>query len=106
MTLDHPHRMRLLQFVCTFAWTDLSVSQAERDLVMRLCGRWGLNAADTKQVAAWLVVPPPVDDVDPTTIPLAHRKLFLEAAEQMVRADGRVTPREKETLDIFRDLLK
>lgn len=106
MALDHSQRMRLLQFVCTFAWTDLKVSQAERDVVMRLCGRWGLDAADTKRVQGWLQVPPPIDEVDPTTIPREHRKLFLEAAELIVRADQRIDPREIETLAIFRDLLK
>ena len=106
MSLSHPQRMRLLQFVCTFAWTDLRISQAERDVVMRLCGRWGLGEADMKRVQSWLQIPPPLDEVDPTTIPREHRKVFLDAAEIIVRADGKVEERELETLAVFRDLLK
>ncbi len=95
-----------MQFVCTFAWTNLEVSQKERDLVMRLCGRLGLDAQETAAVERWLEVPPQAEDVDPTTIPRAHRELFLAAAEAMVRADGLVDTEERESLAVFRDLLR
>ena len=38
MQLDTAAKMRLLEFVCSFAWTDLKVKQAERDLIMRAVG--------------------------------------------------------------------
>jgi hypothetical protein len=106
MQLDPQSRMALLEFVCSFAWTDLEVQQAERDLVMRIVGRLGLTAAETRQVQRWLQKPPPVEDVDPSHIPRAHRKMFLEAAELAVKADGRVVPAERDQLLVFRDLLK
>ena len=36
--------MRLMKFVCSFAWTDLKVQQQERDLVMRIAGTCGSTA--------------------------------------------------------------
>ena len=105
MKLDAKERMVLLQFVCSFAWTDLRVQQEERDLVMRICGRLGLTNAELQQVELWLLKPPPADDLDPTQIPRAHRQLFLQAAEATVKADGRVVPAERDQLAVFRELL-
>lgn len=105
MLLDATARMRLMKFVCTFAWTDLDVSQKERDLVMRLAGRLGLDAKEMASVEKWLKVPPPVDEVDPATIPRAHKELFLSVAEATVRADGKIVGAEKDALAVFRDLL-
>src|ERR1051325_3218141 len=105
MKLDPKARMALLEFVCSFAWTDLKVQQQERDLVMRIAGRLGITGAELRQVEQWLKSPPPADDVDPTRIPKAHRELFLYAAEAAVKADGRVVPAERDQLAVFRDLL-
>jgi tellurite resistance protein len=105
MKLDSKERMVLLQFVCSFAWTDLRVQQEERDLVMRICGRLGLTGAELQQVEQWLQTPPDADDIDPTQIPRAHRQLFLQAAEATVKADGRVVPAERDQLAVFRELL-
>lgn len=106
MDLDRGARMQLLKFVCSFAWTDLRVQQQERDLVMRIVGRFGLDADDVKQVQRWLSKPPAPDEVDPTRIPRAHREMFLQAAELAVKADGVVAPVEREQLAVFRDLLR
>jgi uncharacterized tellurite resistance protein B-like protein len=106
MQLDPKARMALLQFVCSFAWTDLKVQQQERDLVMRVVGRLGLTKAETRQVEQWLQVPPPIDQIDPARIPREHRELFLAAAEVTVKADGRVVPAERDLIAVFRDLLR
>src|SRR5262249_20771098 len=105
MQLDAKARMQLLEFVCSFAWTDLQVQQQERDLVMRIAGRLGLPAAEIAQVQKGLQVPPAADDVDPSRVPRAHRELFLKAAELTVKADGRVVPAERDQLAVFRALL-
>lgn len=105
MKLDPAARMDLLKFVCSFAWTDLRVTQQERDLVMRIVGRMGLGDDEAKQVAAWLKVPPPIDEIDPGMVPRAHRQLFLQAAELAIKADGRVVPAERDQLAVFRQLL-
>ena len=105
MKLDPAARMKLMRFVCSFAWTDLRIQQSERDLVMRVAGSLGLSDAEVKQVAAWLKVPPGVDDLDPAAIPREHREVFLRMAEVTAAADGRVVPAERDALAVFRDLL-
>lgn len=97
--------MNLLKFVCSFVWTDLKVAQQERDVVMRIVGRMNLTDAEAKQVAGWLKVPPPIDEVDPAAVPMAHRQLFLQAAELAIKADGRVVPAERDQIALFRHLL-
>ena len=99
-------RMNLMRFVCSFVWTDLKVASQERDLVMRIAGRLALTDAELKQVEQWLRLPPNVEEVDPTSVPKAHRQLFLQAAELVAKADGKVVPAEKDSLALFRDLLE
>jgi hypothetical protein len=106
MKLTALERMNLMRFVCSFVWTDLKVSQPERDLVMRIAGRLALTDAEMQQVRSWLQVPPDVEDIDPTAVPKAHRQLFLQAAELAVKADGKVVPAEQDALALFRDLLE
>gem|GEM_PF-969445 len=105
MGISTAERMNLMKFVCSFAWTDLSVSQSERDLVMRMCGTFGLNEGETDQVKQWLELPPPIEEVDPTAVPHAHREVFLQMLEMVVKADGKVVPAELESLQLFRDLV-
>lgn len=105
MQLSRAEAMQLLEFVCSFAWTDLEVQQQERDLIMQTAGRLALDQRDINQVKAWLLVPPPADDVDPNRVPRQHRELFLRAAEAAIRADGRVVPAERDALALFRGLL-
>jgi uncharacterized tellurite resistance protein B-like protein len=105
MQLDPKARMALLKFVCSFAWTDLKVQQKERDLVMRIAGKFSLAPGELKQVEQWLKVPPRADDVDPTAIPKAHRQVFLDAAMAMIAADGKVVPAERDQWNVFADLL-
>lgn len=106
MLLSTADRMRLMKFVCSFVWTDLKVTQAERDLVMRIVGHLHLTDDEARQVTAWLQVPPPPEEVDPTAVPAEHRQIFLQAAELAVQADGRVVPAERDALALFRDLLE
>lgn len=105
MQPDRSQKLRLLEFVCSFAWTDLKVQQQERDLVMRAVGRMGLGIDDIKKVEGWLASPPPADEVDPTTIPKEHRKDFFDALVAVARADGRMAPAERDQLALFRELL-
>ena len=75
--LDTAARLRLMKFVCSFAWADLKVNVAERAFVAQLILRLSLNDDERKQVREWLEVPPPPESVDPGLIPDAHRKVFL-----------------------------
>lgn len=105
MKLTVAERLNLMKFVCSFVWTDLKVTQTERDLVMRIVGHLRLTEEEAKQVAMWLKVPPPIDEIDPTAVPKEHRELFLQAAEMAIKADGRVVPAERDAMALFRDLL-
>ncbi|MEM1030354.1 MAG: TerB family tellurite resistance protein [Myxococcota bacterium] len=104
--LDREERLRLMKFVCSFAWADLEVQSEERSFVKRMMRRLDLDAGDQEQVRAWLEVPPPPEEVDPSQVPAEHRKLFLETVRGLVAADKVVDPEERETLALFEQLLR
>lgn len=103
--LDKQDRLRLMKFVCSFAWADLEVVDQERRLIHRMVERLGLEADEKKQVAAWLELPPRAEEVDPAAVPHAHRQLFLQAAREIVAADGEISEDERENLALFEQLL-
>lgn len=98
-------RLRLLRFVCSFAWADLDVSPAERAYVHELVERLHLSTAEAAEVEGWLQVPPPAEDVDPFDIPMQHRQAVLEAAAEMIKVDGRLDHRELESYMILEALI-
>jgi uncharacterized tellurite resistance protein B-like protein len=104
--LDRTERLRLLQFVCSFAWADLEVHPQEAAFVRRLVRRLGLDEQDEKQVESWLEVPPPPEAVDPMDIPAEHRKIFLSAIDGVIGADGSIAPEERESLKLLEQLLR
>ena len=103
--LRRRERLRLMKFVCSFAWADLEIRPEERKFVARLIRRLELNDDDRRQVETWLDVPPDPDAVDPTLVPTEHRQIFLEAIKGVILADGEVTPEEHENLVLFEKLL-
>jgi uncharacterized tellurite resistance protein B-like protein len=103
--LDEDDRLRLLRFVCSFAWADLQVADAERGFVHRLFEQLSLTADEQHAVEGWLRLPPPPEEVDPTDIPAEHRQLFLDYALRTVGADGHLSEQELETLSLFESLL-
>ena len=103
--LDSEDRLRLLRFVCSFAWADLKVVQEERSFVADLVRKLALDEDEKEQVLDWLVRPPLAEEVDPAEISLEHRQLFLDAARAVVMADHYLDPKEEETLTIFEQLL-
>jgi len=103
--LNTEDRLRLIRFVCAFAWSDLEVRAAERDFVIRLVKAMEFGRDERQQVEGWLKHPPPPEEVDPMLIPIAHKKLFLTAAADLIRSDGEVDPREAEDLALLRELL-
>lgn len=104
--LDREERMRLMRFVCSFAWADLQVQSAERAFVKKLVKELHLSPDERKQVDRWLEVPPAPEEVDPMSIPRAHRELFLDAARATIASDGRIDAAEHETLSLLEQLLK
>ncbi len=103
--LGNDERLRLMKFVCSFAWADLKIRPEERAFVARMIGRLELDNEERRQVEAWLRMPPSPEGIDPTTIPLAHRKTFIESIEGTISADGEVSAEERENLSLFMQLL-
>ncbi len=103
--LSREDRQRLMRFVCSFAWADLEVKKTERVLVQKLMNKLELDESERKMVKEWLEVPPRAEDVDPQSIPPRQRKMFLDAAREMISADGEIDPEEKESLSLFEQLL-
>jgi len=104
--LDREDRLQLMRFVCSFAWADLEITKSEREFVLSMVLRLGLDDQEQEQVAQWLDVPPRADELDPADIPREHRKLFLDAAKAMIMSDGSVNDVEAENLIILDQLLR
>lgn len=103
--LTRDDRLRLMKFVCSFAWADLEVQDEEREFVKKMVRRLQLDEQDRKLVDGWLEVPPPPQDVDPTRVPTEHRQIFLETVRGLIAADKFVDPEERESLKLFEQLL-
>lgn len=103
--LDRRDRLRLVQFVCSFAWADFEIQPEERVFISRLIQRLELDEQEDLQIQQWLDRPPNLDDLDPTSIPPAHRRFFVEAIEGLISADGEIAEEERETFEIFKQLL-
>jgi uncharacterized membrane protein YebE (DUF533 family) len=103
--LSREERLRLMKFVCSFAWADLEVQDEERTFVSKMVRRLGLDDDDKKLVDGWLEVPPPPEEVDPSEVPAAHRQIFLETVRGLIAADKRVDPEERANLELFEQLL-
>jgi uncharacterized tellurite resistance protein B-like protein len=97
--LSRDDRLLLLRFVCAFAWTDLEVRESERRFVRRLVQRLELDADDARQVEEWLSIAPSPQSVDPSRVPEAHRRVFIDAVRALIYADGSVDAEEREQLD-------
>jgi uncharacterized tellurite resistance protein B-like protein len=103
-SLSREDRLRLMKFVCSFAWADLEVQDEERAFVGKMIDYLELDA-DRAQIEGWLRHPPRPEEVDPTDVPREHRELFLDAVRRLVAADDRIHPNEAETLALFEQLL-
>lgn len=104
--LSREDRLQLMKFVCSFVWADLEVKDSERKFIAKLSKKFHLDEAERGQVDEWLKVPPKPEEVDPTTIPRAHRQLFLDTIRDAITADGEVDKEEWENLSLFEALLK
>ena len=103
--LSKTERLRLMKFVCSFAWADLEIRPEERRFVGRMLDRLELDAEERRRVHGWLDVTPPPETVDPTQIPAEHRQLFVEAIEGVIVSDGEVAAEERENLELLQALL-
>lgn len=105
-TLDREDRLRLMKFVCSFAWADLEIQDEERAFIGRLVTQLELDDAEKAKVDEWLKLPPTADELDPAEIPVAHRELFLETARAMIVSDGKIDADEAENFALFELLVR
>lgn len=104
--LKKQDRMRLMRFVCSFAWADLEIQQEERAFVGKLVKQLDLDEDEKNEVEAMLERPPRPEDVDPAMVPREHREVFLDAVYAVIASDGTIAPEEYENYEIFKTLLK
>ena len=104
--LEPQERMQLMKFVCSFAWADLQIHPHEREFIARMVQRLDLNRDESDQIDRWLEIPPHPHEVDPTQIPLEHRKTFVESIIGLIESDGVVSEEERENLALFEHLLR
>jgi uncharacterized tellurite resistance protein B-like protein len=104
--LEPEDRLRLMKFVCSFAWADLRVADLERQFVHRMVRKLELRDDEAQLVEGWLELPPTPEEVDPAEIPAEHRQLFLEVARDVVLADGELSREERENLVLLQELLR
>jgi uncharacterized membrane protein YebE (DUF533 family) len=100
--LSSGDRMRLMQFVCSFAWADLEVRLEERRYIAKLIERLDLDADERVLVQAWLKSPP---EPDPMTIPNEHRAIFVQEIKGVIISDGEIADEERESLALLETLL-
>lgn len=104
--LKKEDRLRLMRFVCSFAWADLEVKASEKKLVHKMVKSLKLNKDEAKQVEKWLQLPPKAEEVDPAEIPRAHRQLFLDTVKAMIVADGEIAEEEAESFRLLQMLMR
>ena len=103
--LDKEDRLRLMKFVCSFAWADLQIAESEVKMVQKLVRKLKLDDDEKKQVEQWLELPPTAEELDPTQFPQAHRALFLTTVREMIEVDGDIAEEEVENFELLEQLL-
>ena len=79
-------KLRLVRFMCAFAWADLDVSEREQALLSALIRKLDLPDEARLEAESWIEHPPDEEELDPNDIPLAQRRLFVSAATEIRRA--------------------
>ena len=55
--LNKEDRLQLMRFVCSFAWADLEIADAERDFIVKMVVRLKLDDEEQEQVRNGVAVP-------------------------------------------------
>ena len=98
-------KLRLVRFMCAFAWADLDVSEREQALLSALIRKLDLPDEARLEAESWIEHPPDEEELDPNDIPLAQRRLFVSAATEIIGVDGVIDGMEVENLALFDALL-
>lgn len=104
--LDREDRLRLMKFICSFAWADLEIQDDERKFIGKLVKELELDEEEQALVEGWLEVPPRAEEVDPAEIPPAHRQLFLDTVRAIIVSDGKIDRDEAESFALLEALMR
>lgn len=104
--LSREARLRLMRFLCSFAWADLEVHAKEQAFISKMVQKLGLEPDEAALVKGWLKVPPPPEEVDPSSVPAEHRRLFLDTVRDLIDADGETRPEEQEAFALLEALIR
>ena len=103
--LSTESKLRLVRFVCSFAWADLEIAEKEREFVRNLLVELELDEEDAQEALRWLDQPPREDEVDPFEIPKEEARIYLKTVVEMVGADDVLDRMELEAFAIFEELI-
>jgi uncharacterized tellurite resistance protein B-like protein len=104
-TLTRDQKLQLAAFVCWYAWADKVIQPQERRVIDHLIAQLGLTGPDALKVQGWLTTPPPMEAADPAKVPPELRKRFVEEAERVVVADGKLTKEELHAVQKLKKVL-
>ena len=104
--LSTDERIQLVRFVCSFAWADLEIREEERTYVANLVTRLGLGEAEQEAAANMLKEPPAPETIDPLSIPVEHRQIFLDAVLGIIAADGEIAEGEALSYNLLQQLVR
>ena len=97
--LDRQYRLRLMQFLCSFAWADGKVQEQEKLLIRRFAEYLDFDDEAIRNIEAWLKQAPRLEEFDMSEISQVDRVIFVEAIESVILADGRMAAKEQALFD-------
>jgi uncharacterized tellurite resistance protein B-like protein len=99
--IDRQYRLRLMRFLCSFAWADGKVQEQEKVLVRRFAECLDFDDEAIGNIEAWLKQAPRLEEFDTSGISQAVRVIFVEAIESVILADGKIAAKEHALFDRF-----
>ena len=99
------HGDRIRAASSTTSWETTNLLLVESCPALQRRAGWQALAESPAEVEAWLKLPPPIDQVDPTDIPAEHRRIFLQLVRELVEVDGQISSQERESFELLSDLL-
>ena len=106
MELTTDEKLRVMRFICAFAWADLEIQSDEVKLIHQIMNALDLDKIHYPTVLGWLKRPPRAEDVDPLSIPDNLKEIILDAATGVILADGELQDSEMEMLELLQNILQ
>ena len=104
MDLTTEDKLRVMRFICAFAWADLEIQSDERNIITQIMKALDLEEEHHGKVHLWLERPPRAEDVDPFTIPENLKGIIIDAAKAVILADGELQDSEMDLLELLQNI--